>query len=492
MPLHTGSHSDPYPTRAASGPGRLARPCGHVPVPLLMAVVLILAAAASVSAQSPLGTPRVATATPMPSPTPLPPCPYTPVPTPNWSEATDTPMTEPTLQPLATPLPGSLEIMAWHDGDGDGLRDAGEPGWGGLSAGVSGRDVLLDDDGRWTGEMPPGPVSLAVHLPAGYLATTAPALQTELSAGGHVALHVGIGLPPTDPPTPSRQVMPVPTAVPTRTPATPKQVEAVLPAAPTATALPPDTPTATSSPQVTPLPAPTSTATATPVDPVAAGSGVMFTCSPPRLEVQPAATPFPADEFFLGLGLLGLAVLAAGERVRSVLRQQERSQVNLGLQQLALQRAALGRTIAVSAQDLLDVVNRIAFDVLGEAAGMDQLLDVRTEPPLAVTFARQHGRFFAFTPFPDQARPFYPGGHWFAVDALTAHPFVAEELAAVYATALAVRQPQEPSLQPRSQVWGLVVWDPPQRPRLDRLCAWLQQHLPRSRWWLRRAWEVGR
>jgi hypothetical protein len=231
---------------------------------------------------------------------------------------------------------------------------------------------------------------------------------------------------------------------------------------------------------------------ATAIEPVAAGSGVMFTCPTPLVEVQPTSTPVPADEFFLGLGLLGLAVLAAGERVRSALRQQQRSQVNLGLQRLALQRAALGRTITVAPEDLLDVVNRIAFDVLGETAGMDQLLDVRREPPLAVTFARQHDRFFAFTPFPEQARPFTPGGHRFAVDALTAHPFVAEELAAVYATALAVRQPQEPNLQPRSQVWGLVVWDLPRKTPYPRLWMWLRQHLPWPRWWLRRAREVGR
>jgi len=491
MPQQWLPDSDRYPTRAASGPGRLARPCDHALVPALLAAVVLLVVATSVSAQSPLGTPRVATATPMPPVTTLPPCPYTPVPTPNWSEPTDTPMAEPTLQPTATPLPGALQIMAWQDDNGNGLRDAGEPGWAGLSASVSGREVLLGNDGWWVGEAPPGPVSLAVHLPQGYLATTAPALETELAPGGLVALHAGIRLPPTETP-PSPAVTPTPTAIPTRTPATPREVDVIVPTIATQAPQPSDTPTATSSPGVTPRATATGSATATPVQTVVAGSGVMLTCPAPVVEVRPMASPFPVDELFLGLGLLGLAVLAAGERVRSALRQQEGSEVNLGLQQLALRRAALGRAITVAPEELLDVVNRIAFDVLGETAGMDQLLEVGTEPPLAVTFARQHERFFAFTPFPDQARLLYPGGHWFAVDALTAHPFVAEELAAVYATAMAVRRPRETALQPRSSQWGLVVWDLPQRPPLHRLGMWLRCRLPWPRWWVRRAREAGK
>ena len=483
MPPHTGSMRTHYLTREGPGPGRLTQPCFRAGLPtLLVAFAMLLAPIAGAAAQGPVGTVRVVTATPKPSATPLPTCPYTPVPTPAWKRPTDTPVAQPPPEPTATLVPGMLEILAWLDGNGNGARDDGEPGWAGLSAAVQGRPVLLGDDGTWSGEAPPGPVSLAVQLPAGSGATTAPSMETELTPGGHVALHVGIGLLPTDTPTPS------PTAAPTWTPRPLKLVDVIIPPNATATRPPADTvtPTATAGPTAT------HTTTSTVVPAAVAGAGITLACPPPVVQAQEAPTPFPTYECMLALGLLALAVLMAGERVRSALRRQEQAQYGLGLQQLALQRAALGRSISVAPKQLLDTVNQIGFDVLGEPVGMDQLADVRVEPPLAVTFSRQAQRFFAFTPQPDRARPCYPGGHWFAVDGLTAHPFVAEELAAVYGTAMAIRSPGQVPLQPRSEQWGLVVWELPQKAVLDKLKMWLRSKLPWPRWWLRRAREVGK
>ncbi|HUW08275.1 MAG TPA: hypothetical protein VM537_01025 [Anaerolineae bacterium] len=489
MPPHTRSIQTHYSTREGPGPGRLTQPCFRAGLPtLLVALAMLLVPSAGAAAQGSVGRVRVATATPKPSATPLPTCPYTPIPTPAWNQPTDTPVAQPTSAPTATLVPGMLEILAWQDGNGNGIRDDGEPGWPGLLATVRGRPVLLGDDGVWSGEAPPGPVSLAVQLPAGSGASTAPSLETDLTPAGHVALHVGIGLSPADTPTPSH------TASPTWTPRPPKLVDVTVAPTAAATLRPSATPTATPTASATATSSLKASRTATPsVAPTAvAGSGITLACPPPVVQTQDLVAAFPTYECMLALGLLALAVLMAGERVRAALRRQEQAQYGLGLQQLALQRAALGRSIAVAPEELLDTVNRIVFDVLGEPVGMDQLVDVSAEPPLAVTFARQAQRFFAFTPQPDRARPFYPGGHWFAVDALTAHPFVSEELAAVYCTAMAIRSPGQVALQPRSEQWGLVVWELSQKAPLDRLRMWLRSKLPWPRWWLRRAREVGK
>jgi len=240
----------------------------------------------------------------------------------------------------------------------------------------------------------------------------------------------------------------------------------------TRTGRPTDTATATATSTPTAMPTSTDTPTVTPL-----------TLPLILAEAEDDMPSSPIYEFFLIMGLLALAVLLAGERVRASLLRQGQSQYALALQQLALQRASLGRTIAVPAEGIVATANQIVFDVLGEPAGIDQLFDVSAEVPLAMTFAHQQRRFFTFTPQPDKARPLYPRGHWFMVDALTAHPFVAEELAAAYDTALSIKKRGEPSLLPRSQQWGLVVWERPQKPK-----RW---SLPRSRWWLRRAREVG-
>jgi len=181
---------------------------------------------------------------------------------------------------------------------------------------------------------------------------------------------------------------------------------------------------------------------------------------------------FPLLEWFLAVFILILALLLAGERVRHALLQHSRTFYALGLQQLALQRASLGRAIVVPPESLPAVVNRIIFDVLDEPVQTDQLFDVRTEAPLSMTFACQQRRFFTFTPQPERARRLYPGGRWFIVDGLTAHPFVAEELAVAFAAALSSSKPDESLLLPRSEQWGLVAWEAPGERRLRLRWPW--------------------
>ncbi|MBC8447803.1 MAG: hypothetical protein H8D78_08640 [Chloroflexi bacterium] len=194
-------------------------------------------------------------------------------------------------------------------------------------------------------------------------------------------------------------------------------------------------------------------------------------------------------EWFLVVFILILAVLLAGERMRHALLHHSRTVYALGLQQLALQRAGLGRSIVVPPESLLVTVSQIAFDVLGERAEVDQLFDVHTDAPLSMTFAHQQRRFFTFTPQPERARQLYPGGRWFIVDGLTAHPFVAEELTAAFATALSNKRPGEQPLLPRSEQWTLVVWE---RPAARRRWPWpLGGAWGGRRRWLQRAREVG-
>lgn len=297
-----------------------------------------------------------------------------------------------------------------------------------------------------------------------------------------MALHVGIGRPSTPPPTATPSPVPSPRLA--RSPRPPQHMDVLLAPVVTSTPSATATPTATASPSHTSSP----TATATAVAPLT----ITLTCRAPELQMALPPAPLPACDGPLAAGVLALTVLAAGERLRAALRRQQSSQVALGLQQLALQRAALGRTISVSPDELLDVVNQIVFDVLGEPAGIDELVEIQTDPPLAVIFTRAGRRFFAFTPQPDRARALHPDGHWFVVDALTAHPFVTEELAALYTTAMSLYKPMDRALQPRAQRWGLVVWDGPRAAGRGSLRTRLRSLLPWSRWWLRRAREVSR
>jgi len=167
----------------------------------------------------------------------------------------------------------------------------------------------------------------------------------------------------------------------------------------------------------------------------------------------------PAVALFLGLGLLALTVLIAGERVRGALLRWERSWYASALRLLASQR-----DVVEEPEGLLAAVDQVLLDLLGEPAGLEELFDVRTEAPLTMTF-RGGDRFYTFTPQPERARALHPRGRWFVVDALTAHPDACEELAAAFAAAVRLRRPGETARLPRSEQWGLVIW---QARRSDR------------------------
>ncbi len=72
----------------------------------------------------------------------------------------------------------ALGDIVWHDVDGDGIQDPGEPGIGGVSITVSGPScptgctVLTDPDGSWlVGGLTAGTYTVVVTAPAGYNAT---------------------------------------------------------------------------------------------------------------------------------------------------------------------------------------------------------------------------------------------------------------------------------------------------------------------------------
>ena len=164
---------------------------------------------------------------------------------------------------------------------------------------------------------------------------------------------------------------------------------------------------------------------------------------------------------YLPLLILVLSILLAGERVRSALLRWEQTQYAWALQQLALLRALWRQFEGREEPQLLATIARIILEVTGERANIHQLFDVRTEPPLAMTFADRQGRHYTFTPQPAKARGLYPGGRWFVVDGLTAHPFTIEELAGAFVAAVSLQRPEEVPVIPRSEQWGLLVWSGP-------------------------------
>ncbi len=94
-----------------------------------------------------------------------------------------------------------LGDRVWHDLDGDGTQDAGEPGFGGVDVTVHGTDVEgnpislivpTDADGTWLANVPPGTYRIDIDtadLPASWSASdqatgSDPTLDSNVDAGG--------------------------------------------------------------------------------------------------------------------------------------------------------------------------------------------------------------------------------------------------------------------------------------------------------------------
>nr|MBC7244150.1 DNRLRE domain-containing protein [Chloroflexota bacterium] len=164
---------------------------------------------------------------------------YEPLPTP-----TPTPTTTPTSTPTPTmtltptPVPGRIEGVVWNDLNGNGVKDAGEPG-------LAGAIVCLYDsahpdpeppirDPILTGgygsfsfeELPPRSYLLVVTAPANYIPTTPERMNILISSGVTVRVSFGAWIPTTATPTAS----PSPTATSTPTPTvTPSPIPSLTP-----------------------------------------------------------------------------------------------------------------------------------------------------------------------------------------------------------------------------------------------------------------------
>ena len=175
---------------------------------------------------------------------------YDPPPTPTPTHtATPTNTPTPTVTLTPTPVPGRIEGVVWNDWNGDGIKDAAEPGLTGAVVRVYDaahpdpeppvRDpIVTAGDGAFSfGELPPNYYLVVVAAPPNYILTTTERTNVLVSSGVTVQVNFGAWIPAT--PTPTVTSSPTPTL--------------------TATSLP--TPTWTATPSPSPSLTPTCTAT---------------------------------------------------------------------------------------------------------------------------------------------------------------------------------------------------------------------------------------
>jgi hypothetical protein len=202
---------------------------------------VLTAVAPTPTPRPPTNTPRP-TDTPVPTDTPLPTATYTPIPT---STPTPTPMDTPTPTmtptpthtptptetptPTATPTPasGTICVLAYHDRNGNKVRDPEEEFLpGAMFTASDARQTVASyiTDGTnepycFTGLMP-GNYFLSEENPPGYDSTTRDDWGVVLSGGATIQIEFGDSLQPT--PVPTSTLLPTPTPIvpiPTPTPA---------------------------------------------------------------------------------------------------------------------------------------------------------------------------------------------------------------------------------------------------------------------------------
>jgi hypothetical protein len=167
--------------------------------------------------------PAVPTATPtettIPTQTRTPTRTYTPTQT-----NTPTPTKTPTPTYTPTLVPGIIAGQVWNDLNGDGAKDANEPGLAGatlylysfadLSTPVR-PPITTGADGNFQfADLPPGWYDVVRANPPGYLSTTGDAVDLLLASGATVRVSFGAWMPGTATPTVTR----TPTLTPTVTP----------------------------------------------------------------------------------------------------------------------------------------------------------------------------------------------------------------------------------------------------------------------------------
>ena len=140
--------------------------------------------------------------------------------------ATSTPTSTPT--PTQTPSPGRIEGKAWHDMDGDGIMDTGEPGLAGASIRLcDGEDperrliaptLVTGTDGAFHfAGLTAGRYVLAEENPSGYVSTTSDTVDVWVLSGATIRYSFGDRLLSTPTPTATCTPIPTPTLIPSPT-----------------------------------------------------------------------------------------------------------------------------------------------------------------------------------------------------------------------------------------------------------------------------------
>lgn len=139
---------------------------------------------------------------------------YDPPPTPTPTHtATPTNTPTPTVTLTPTPVPGRIEGVVWNDWNGNGIKDAGEPGLAGSVVRVYDaahpdpeppvRDpIVTAGDGAFSfGELPPNSYLVVVAAPPNYILTTTERANVLVSSGVTVQVNFGAWIPATPTPT---------------------------------------------------------------------------------------------------------------------------------------------------------------------------------------------------------------------------------------------------------------------------------------------------
>ncbi|MGQ9493537.1 MAG: DNRLRE domain-containing protein [Anaerolineae bacterium] len=154
---------------------------------------------------------------------------YDPLPTPTPTHtATPTNTPTPTVTLTPTPVPGRIEGVVWNDWNGNGIKDAGEPGLAGAVVRVYDaahpdpeppiRDpIVTAGDGAFSfGELPPNSYLVVVAAPPNYILTTTERANVLVSSGVTVQVNFGAWILAT--PTPTVTSSPTPTLTATSSP----------------------------------------------------------------------------------------------------------------------------------------------------------------------------------------------------------------------------------------------------------------------------------
>jgi hypothetical protein len=194
----------------------------------------LTAVAPTPTPRPPTNTPRP-TNTPVPTDTPLPTPTDTPTPTPtdtpmptNTPTPTDTPTptNTPTTTPTPTPARGTICILAYHDRNGNKVRDPDEELLPGAMFTVSdSRQTVasyitdgINEPYCFT-DLMPGNYLLSEENPPGYDSITRDDWGVVLSGGSTIQIEFGDSLQPTPVPTSTPLPTPTPVPIPTPTPA---------------------------------------------------------------------------------------------------------------------------------------------------------------------------------------------------------------------------------------------------------------------------------